>query len=534
MPPLYLLVPALGVFVGGTLPIVYLVLRALEVDPQTLPAVVFRARNFELLANTLSLAVGVLAFDLLVALPLAWLFSRTTFARSRGFALVGALPLAVPGYVMAYALLALGGSQGILSQLTGAVVPRLSGYAGALLALGLTTFPYLYLNLRAAFLKLDPALEEAARSLGHRPKAVFLRVVLPQLKPAFLAGALLVVLHVLGDFGVVSLMRYETFSYAIYLQYSASYDRVYAAWLALWLLVITGVLLFGEFQLLKNARAFPTEARPRRHAPGVRLRWSVPLAALFVGAVGLMGVGAPIASALYWLVRGKTASLTLPAVGEALLHSLSASLPAALLATLLALPLAYLGVRYASPLAQVLERVVYFSYATPPIAFALAFVFFSLRGVPFLYQTLWLLVLAYALHFLAEAIGPLRSSLHQTPLRLEEAARSLGHPPLSVFLRILLPLLRPGLVASAAFVFLSAMKELPLTFVLAPIGFETLATNAWSYTSEALFAEAAPYALAILAVSGLFVGFLLNTLEDTPRKPGHLARARTDREGGST
>lgn len=513
LPPFFLLVPALLVAVGVIIPLLYLVIRAFEVDAQTLYTIVFRQRHLELLANTLGLTLGVLIFDLILALPLAWIFSRTNFASMRSLALIGALPLAVPAYVMAYALLGLGGTDGMLAQFTGTPIPRISGYFGALLALGLTTFPYLYLNLLAAMNKLDPSLEEAARSLGHHPAVIFVRVVLPQLKPAFLAGGLLVVLHVLGDFGTVSLMRYETFSYAVYLQYAAAFDRTYAAWLALWLLVITGTFLFLESRMLGNARILRTAARPSRHYTLLQLRWTAPWVFIFVAAVGLAGIGAPLASALYWLYQGPNPLDGLMEAGGALIQSVSASLPAALLATLLAFPVAYLSTRYPSPPTRLLERIAYFGYATPPIAFALAFVFFSLWAVPFLYQTLLLLVIAYALHFMAEAIGPIRSVLHQTPVRLEESARTLGRTPWGVLRGVVIPILRPGLIAAVAFVFMSAMKELPLTFVLSPIGFDTLATNIWMYTSEAMFAQAAPHVLIIIVVSAVFVRFILSWKE---------------------
>jgi len=130
--------------------------------------------------------------------------------------------------------------------------------------------------------------------------------------------------------------------------------------------------------------------------------------------------------------------------------------------------------------------------------------------VPLLYQTLALLVLAYALHFLAEAIGPIRSALYQAPPRLEEAARSLGYNALQAFLRATFPLLRQGMLASMALVFLSAVKELPLTFLLAPAGYSTLSTRIWGYTSEAMFAEAAPHALLIVLFSAALVGLLLS------------------------
>lgn len=503
----YLWGPAGIVAIGVLIPLVYLVLRALEAEPAQLAELIIRARTLELLWNTVGLTIGVLVLATAIAFPLAWLTARTDLRGKRLVTLLSVLPLAVPGYVMAYVLLATTGSYGTLAQVAGLVVPRLNGYTGALIALSLYTFPYLFLNLRTALLDLDPALEESARALGYRRFKVLRHVVLPQLRPGFLSGGLLVGLHVLGDFGVVSLMRFKTFSYALYLQYTASYDRVYAACLALMLLVLTATVLFLEARLLRGLSLHRTGSGTSRQAPPVKLKaWRIP-SYLFVGVVAMASVGVPVLTVGYWMLEGTVVPWA--GLGEALWGSVSASGPAALLAGALALPLAYLSVRRPSRGTKTLERIAYFGYATPPLAFALALVFFTLRTVPPLYQTLGLLIIAYALHFLAEAIGPIRTALYQAPPRLEEAARSLGRTPLQAFFAATFPLLRKGLLVSVALVFLSAMKELPLTFLLSPIGFDALALKVWSYANEALFAGAAPFALAIMAVSAAFVGLLL-------------------------
>jgi len=503
----YLWGPAGLVAIGVLIPLVYLVLRAFEAEPAYLAELILRPRTLRLFWNTVSLTVGVLIVATAIAFPLAWLTARTDLRGRRLITLLSVLPLAVPGYVMAYVLLATTGSYGTLAQTMGLVVPRLNGYTGALIALSLYTFPYLFLNLRTALLDLDPALEESARALGYRRSEVLRRVILPQLRPGFLAGGLLVGLHVLGDFGVVSLMRFETFSYALYLQYAASYDRVYAACLALMLLALTATVLFLEARLLRGLLLHRTGSGTSRQAPPIRLgAWRWPSYALVV-AVAFTSVGVPVLTVSYWMLEGT--SLPWSDLGGALWGSVSASGPAALLAGALALPLAYLSVRRPSRGTKTLERIAYFGYATPPLAFALALIFFTLRTVPPLYQTLMLLVVAYALHFLAEAIGPIRTALYQAPPRLEEAARSLGRSPLQAFFAATFPLLRKGLLVSIALVFLSAMKELPLTFLLSPVGFDALALKVWSYANEALFAGAAPFALAIMAVSAAFVGLLL-------------------------
>jgi iron(III) transport system permease protein len=494
---------------GVLLPLVYLLIRAFDASPEMLNNVVFRMRNLWLLSNTLLLTAGVLILDAIIALPLAYLSVRCKIKARRFITMLGVLPLAVPGYVMAYAILGLGGYNGTLQALFGWDFPRISGFGGSLIVLTICTFPYLYLNLRTALLGLDQSIEEVSRSLGHDAKSTFFRVILPQLKPAFLAGSLLISLHVIGDFGTVSLMRFETFSYALYLQYIAAYDRIYAAWLALMLLGLTTAALVLEYQLLKKAifhrlgRGLSKTKKFLELGP-----WKIPAYA-FVGILFLIAIILPVSSIGFWLNQTAFASVA-GNLYEAFINSVTASAPAAVLTTILALPLAYIGVRYKTKLSNPIERVAYLGYATPPLAFALAFVFFSLQLSTALYQSLLLLVIAYSLHFLAEGIGPVRSALYQAPPELEEAAQSLGYSSIKSFFKVTLPLLRGGIIASASLVFLSAMKELSITFLLSPIGFDTLALNVWSYTGEAMFAEAAPFALTILLFSLLFVGFLFS------------------------
>jgi iron(III) transport system permease protein len=529
--PLPLLIPAVLTGLGVTLPLCYLLLRAFEADADSLREIVWRSRNLLLLGNTLGLTLAVLLCSTLIALPMAVLAARSdlrVLGRRAGRALtvLGTLPLSVPGYVGAYVLLAASGPGGSIEALTGLNWPAPSGFAGALGILTLFNFPYLFLNLYTALKLQDPALEDAARLLGRTPWQTFRAVTLPQLRAAWLAGALLIALHVLGDFGVSSVMRFETFSAAIYTQYTAAYDRVYSAWLSLLLLSVTGLTLWLEARLLRAliiARTAPGTARPLTPLALGRLAapaWA--FCALLLGAAVLV----PLLTLGYWL-RGALSSLD-PYLWESWLgaarNSVLAAGVAALTTTALAFPLAYVGSRYQGRLARVAQRLAYVGYATPPLAFALALIFFTLRVVPSLYQTFTLLILAYTLHFLAEAIGPQRSALAQASPRLEEAARTLGLSPWQTLRRVTLPLVRPGLWASLAFVFLSTLKELPLTLLLSPGGFDTLARNIWTYTSEAQYAAAAPYALTVILASGAFVAL---TLSGRRERNTRLRTART-------
>ncbi len=505
--PKTFLIPALLACLAVLIPLAYLVLRALEANPKDLLEIVFRIRNLELLLKTVALGMGVVLASSVIALPLAWLTARTNIAAKGILTLIGVLPLAVPGYVGAYAMLAATGQNGVLEKLFGINIPRPEGYFGALGVLALFSFPYLFLNLWNALRGLDPSLEESGRSLGLSAWQVFWRVILPQLRPAWMSGALLIALHVLGDFGVVSLTRFDTFSSAIYVQYNAAFDRVYAAWLGLMLLVITVGTLTLESRFLRNIRLSRIGSGVARHQTLVRLGlWTLP-AFGFVLAIAVVTLLIPLGTIIYWLMG--SAAPEWQALFLAVQNSAFAAAPTALVATFFAVPLAILGTRYASPFTHLLERSAYLGYATPPLALALAFVFFSLRVIPDLYQTLSMLVIALTIHFLAEAIGPIRASLLQANPKLEEAARGLGFTSLQAFIKVTLVLIRRGLLTSLALVFLSCLKELPITFLLSPIGFDTLSRQIFGFTSESMFAQAAPYALSIVIASSLMVGLVL-------------------------
>ncbi len=513
-PPWYLVLPAVGLGLAVVLPLGYLLSQAIGSDLHTVRDTLLRTRTLVTIGNTMSLSLVVVAVTLVLALPAAWLVTHTDLPLRGLMSVLLVLPLAVPGYLLAFTLLSVGGSYGASARLVGVELPRLSGFAGSVVALSLYNFPYMFLTLRAGFRRMDPSLEHAARTLGRGPVRAWLTVVLPQLKPAMAAGGLLVVLHVIGDFGVVSLMRFETFSYVLYS--SLAFEPGYAAWLALMMLALSGLFIGLELWLLRGQRFDVVGQGAERQRRTVRLgAWKVP--AIGVVALFLMvGVGVPLVTTGYWAMQPKLdyVTRTLWDSGRA---SVLVSLPTALASAALAIPIAFMAVRYPGKRSRSLERLAYAGYATPGLAFGLALVWGSLwldgwvvePGQTWLYQSLGVMVYGYTLHFMAEAVGPIRASLYQAGRRLEEVSRSLGHGPLATFRRVTLPLIRGGVGAAAALVFLSAMKELPLAIMLRPAGFDTLAFNLWDLTNEALYAEAAPYALAILAVSFTFVFVLL-------------------------
>lgn len=504
-----MLVPVVLAGAGALLPVAYLIVRAAEVDPAVLRQLVLRPRTWDLLRNTLTLTAGVLLLCTVLAVPLAYLVTRTDLRFKGLITWLAATPLAIPGYVMAYALLGLGGYGGLLDRFFDVLVARPRGYGGAVVALSLYTFPYLFLNVRSALQGLDPSLEESARSLGHGARSIAFRVILPQLRPALLAGWLIIALYVLGDFGVVALMRFETFSFAIYNQYLSAFNRSYAAWLALMLLVLTLAIVVAEGRLLGRKRYARVGSGAARPAPPQRLRHWAPLAWLYIVLVLGAALGLPIGTLAAWIGLAPPPPSAWSSMAESFVHSIRLAAPAALVATALALPIGVMSARLRSSMGRSVERLTYLGYAIPPVALALAFVMFSLRHAPLLYQTVPLLVAAYVVSYLALAVGPIRSALLQISPRIEEAARSLGRSRSAAFFRVTVPVIRRSLLASAALVLMVVMKELPMTYMLAPTGTNTLAMRVFSRTNEGLMAEAAPFAAAVVLFSSLFVGLLL-------------------------
>jgi len=503
-PPWPLLVVALGIATLALIPLAYLLLRALDSGTGALETLL-RPRTLELVVSTLALGLAVIVGAVTLGVPLAWLTVRTDLPWRKAWSVVAIAPLAVPSYLLAFAFV---GALAPRGWLAGLGVPSIYGFWGAALVLSLATMPYVVIATRAALMRLDPATEEAARSLGRGPWEAARTAVLPVLVPAVGAGALLACLYAVSDFGAVSILRYDTLATAIYSQYRFSFDRSSAASLALLLLSLALLLVWAEGRIRRRVALSTPHGRRRVPAP-VRLGpWRLP-AMLYCGAVASLALGIPLATITIWLLDGLIAGSRLEVGLEALRDSVVLATGAALVAVLLALPLARLVAHFPGRAATLADRLLYAVYAIPSISLALAVVFFTLNAVPLLYQTLFALVLAISLRYLVQAVGALRGPMLQVSPRTVEAARSLGEGSVGVLRTVTLPLLRPGIVAGAMLVLLSGLKELPLTLLLAPPGTSTLATELWDAAREAFYAQAAIPAALLLVISFLSVGLLV-------------------------
>ncbi len=491
-PPRRLLAMALPAAGLVLLPALVVIWEASSVGTATARALLFRPLVGRLLINTVGLTVSTALAAGLVGTAAAWCVERTRFPGRRAFAVLAAVPLAVPPFISSFAWTSLS--------------PGLEDFWGALLVVTCAYYPLVYLPVAATLRGMDPALEETARALGNGPWECFGRVVLPLLRPALLGGMLLVALDTLVEFGALSLLRFRTFTTEIYAEYRVGFAGAEASLLALVLVLLCLVCLAGEAIVRGGGGYARLGSFTRRQASPRdlgRTRWLV--LGGFV-ALALATLGVPIGMVLFWLtqhaaVATAPSAASVAALASATAASVSLGVAAAAVTVALALPVAYLAIRYEGWTSRLIERTAYLAQGMPGIVVALALVSLTAQVLQPLYQSAVLLVIAYAILFLPLALVSVRAALGQVQRGLEEAGRSLGLGAFEVVWRIVLPLAGPGLGAAAALVFVAVLTELTATLLLVPTGTRTLATQMWANSSALAYAAAAPFAAMMVALS---------------------------------
>lgn len=492
----------------GLVPLGFVVVYSVSIGPAEAWQLLWRPRIGLLLAHTLGLLVAGVLTSVVIGVAAAWLVERTDLPGRRvlhGFLVA---PLAVPAFVNSYGWVSLTHS--------------VQSYGGAVLVVTMSYYPLVYLPVVAALRGLDPALEETAWSLQHGRARTFARVVLPQLRPAVLGGALLVGLHLLSEFGALQLLGFSTFTTAIYDQFRSTFNGEAANMIAGVLVLCCLVLLVGELKLRGHrhyARTAHGAPRPLEQQRLGRWRWTAlaPVGVLLVAAIGV-----PAYSLAHWLAIGSSTRFEWGLIARSTATSIGLGAAGALAATVLALPVAWLAVRHRTVPATAIERSTYIGNALPGIVVALALVTVSIRVVPALYQTAVVLLAAYAILFLPRAVVTVRAALEQAPLVLDDVAHSLGVGGLRTAWRVTLPLIAPGVGAGAALVFLAIATELTATLMLSPTGTVTLATRFWSLSSSVQYGAAAPYALLLVLIS-VPATVLLSVGSTTTRRRGRPA-----------
>ncbi len=510
--PVWVGIAAGSVVVAAMLPIFYLFVRGIGGGDTTWDFLT-RPTSLNVMWRTISVIVLVTLFSVIVAVPAAWLTMRTDMPFRRVIAVVLALPLVVPSFVMATTLIEAFGPKGILQEILEPLgvdrLPSIYGLPGATLVLVLMTYPYVYLTVRAAIAGLNPELVEAGRSMGYSMLGAFRRITLPLLLPAIGSGAILSALYTLSDYGGVALMRHYTLTVSIMVNYQTSVDRIGGAAMSMLLVAFAVVLLAIEATIRGRRRYDDASGGVGRTVREVKLGWWVIPALIFTLMPIVVGVLVPMAVLLEWFIRGTLLGLEGAPILLPLWNSFQASALAAVATIVMALPVAFVTVRYRSWLSDIFEKAVYIGFGLPGVVIALSLVFFAVNFALLIYQTMLLLVFAYAVLFIPVALGSLRSGLLQINPNLEEAAQSLGTTRFKAFVKVTLPILMPSVFASAALVFLLTMKELPATLILGPTGFDTLATSIWSAYSEAFLTQTAASSLILIAAAGVPTAWLV-------------------------
>ena len=490
---------AFGVFVS-VLPLFYILLRTAQIGVAELAENLFRARTLELIYNSLSLTLVVCITAMTIGTAQAWLSFRSDLAFRRFFQVVAILPLAMPSYVLAYAWLS--------------VASGINGFIGSWLVLSISTSPYVFLAVSAAFNRHSGAGEEVARTLGRSQLSVARTITWPAIRSSVFGSGLLVALYTLSDFGAVSLMRFDTFTRAIYNAYRASFDRNSAAALALVLVVLTLLLIRIES---RSSSLKATKSSSQYRAMQTKLgKWQAGAQALLFSWF-VIGVLIPIMSIIYWTVIGQSQS-NLGEISRAFVNTVGYGFAGGLTVAFVGLAVAILVVRYRSRYSINVEKTILITHALPGVVVALSFVFLVNQSVPSLYQTSALVLLAYLALFLPNAVAVLKVPISQVPTGIEEVSRTLGNSQFQTLRRAVIPAAAPGILSATAFVGLTVIKELPATLILRPTGIETLATRLWSATSVSAFSAAAPYALLLILVAGIPALFVNREIRATQNR----------------
>lgn len=478
----------------------------------------------EYIVNTLWLVSGVAVMVIFGGVATAWLVTMCRFPGYRLFEWTLILPLAMPAYIMAYAytdfLQFTGPVQSWLRELTGWQAreywfPEIRSVGGAIAMMGLVLYPYVYLVVRAAFLDQSVGIIEVGRSLGYGPWGSFYRIALPLARPAVAAGTTLALMETLADFGTVAYFSVPTFTTGIYRAWLSLGDRVAAGQLSVMLLGCVAAVLVLERWNRGRARFHnPTgRSRPARY----QLHGAAAYTAALICCVPLvLGFLLPSGLLLRMVLIEGDARIT-ARFAALVFNSFTLAGVTAVAAVALALIMAYAARLRPGPLVKTANRLAGFGYAIPGAVIAIGILVqvarldnavdawmrahFDISTGLLLTGSIVALVYAYLVRFLTVALQTVEAGLTKITPSMDEAARSLGVGPVVTLLKVHGPLMWGSLLTAGLLVFVDVMKELPVTFVMRPFNFDTLAVYAYNLAADERLAEAAIPALAIVAVS---------------------------------
>lgn len=481
----------------------------------------------ELVVNTLWLIFGVGLGVSVLGISLAWLVAMYEFPGRRILEGALMLPLALPAYVTAFVAIGLldftGPVQTWLRDVWGVTgLPEIRSRGGVILVMSFAFYPYVYLIAKGAFSTQGAMALEAAQSLGLSRTQGFFRVALPMARPWIAAGLMLALMETLADFGTMAVFNHDTFTTAIYKAWYGLFSLPAAAQLASILILFVLVVVALEQHSRARMRyglVGRSGASHRFQLPPVRAM----LASLYAISVLTVAFFVPMTQLALWASRVLTSDLD-ARYWQFAWHSLLLSGFGALGVVAVALLLAYAGRQRPGEFMQWAHRLATIGYAFPGAVLAVGLFIpvaaldnwlldightrFGFTGIGLLKGTLLVMLLAYLVRFLAVGFNPIDSGLHRITTHIDEAARNLGAGSAGLLVRVHLPMLRASLLTASALVFVDIMKEMPITLMTRPFGWDTLAVRVFEMTSEGEWARAALPSLAIVIVSIVPLAFM--------------------------
>ena len=475
-----------------------------------------------LLINTFWLALGVVSGTALLGVSLAWLTAVCEFPGRKLFSWALLLPLAVPAYVTAFVVLGLfdftGPVQSAFRSWLGpdAWFPEVRGRMGVITVMVLAFYPYVYLLARNAFLTQGKRSLEASQSLGLNRTQGFFRVALPMARPWIAGGVMLALMETLADFGTVAVFNYDTFTTAIYKAWFGMFSLPAASQLASLLLVIVFALIVMEQQIRIRMRY--AEVKQSARSDRIALTgWRSATATALASGTLFFAFLLPIGQLVIWAANSLVQDLDSRYL-DFLWHSLLLSTLAALLTCTVALLLVYATRRHPDAATRNAVRIATLGYALPGTVLAVGmFVplasldnwigevtlqLFQIETGLMIQGTLAIMLLAYLTRFLAVSHSPIDSAMQRITSSIDEASMSMGINGWMMLRRVHLPILKSGIFTAGALVFVDVMKEMPITLMTRPFGWDTLSVRIFEMTSEGAWEQAALPAVA-LVISGL-------------------------------
>ena len=483
------------------------------------------------LKNTVLMAIGVSLLVIVLGVGLAWLTAVCEFPGRRWFAWALVLPLALPGYVLASVMVGLfdysGPLQSTLRPWFGPItLPPIRSMSGAMVVFGLVLYPYVYLLARQAFLTQGKRSLEAAQTLGMPRALAFFRVALPMSRPWWVAGLTLALMEMLADFGTVAIFNVDTFTTAIYKAWLALFNLPVASQLASLLALAVLLLVWIEQRAVAQRRyaaGSVDERLERLQLTGIA-RWSAFIVCAVVLSIAFV---IPVLQLMWWSASVVRADWDARYWGF-IAHSLMLSTLSALLVVAIGLWLAYAQRQHPGRLTRLWVRASTLGYALPgmllsvglfiPIAWLDRQLYplwqsWGIDPVPVLKGTLLVMLLALSARFLAVGFEPMQAAMQRITLSQQQAAHSLGLGRWQVLRKLYLPLLRSGWLGASLLVFVEVMKEMPITLMTRPFGWDTLAVRVYEMSAEGMWDRAALPSLCIVLVGLLPVLLLIRHSE---------------------